>query len=533
MALETDSLLKDRFRILRPLGEGGMGEVYLGEDERGGMAEGRPVAIKSLRNDISGHEAALFRRRFREEVGILKRLKAQGIPAFVDAFEESDRSYLIMEYIEGHSLASLLEKSPAGLRPSMVAEVGIQVCRILQHLHSSSPALIHRDIKPSNIIIRAQDELVFLVDFGLAREFHEEGGARTLVGTVDYCPLEQLQGYPEPRSDLYSLGATMFELLTGQLPKPLNIPELNTVAPHLPVAIAEVVDRSVKSKLDERYPNAAAMLKALADCRRVLQPVEAPISSLYSSPDRAEQIIQNWGRDRASGDRPISSSSLRLQRLREELGRRKPFLTALLILALFWVLFHFWGQRQYMTEQSQLMLDALKDGVPGPGWRLDATAGLFPADGLGLGPPDSRWESGTRAGSTFVTTSSLHPITQMSFRVRRLKSSPRLLVYAEPWGVMLEPREGHYLARLLHVDKDFGLESGRYTDHDALPPLPFELPRSLGVSLKIEHGVGQMTIGRNTRRFRTKGDWNSQACGVLLLNAVNRTRCLVEDWQVR
>lgn len=527
MALEVDSLLKDRFRILRPLGEGGMGEVYLGEDERGGVAEGRPVAIKSLRNDLTGSDAQLFLRRFREEIEILRRLRAQGIPAFVDAFEQDDRSFLIMEYIEGHSLASLLDRSPNGLRPSMVAEVGIHICRILQHLHSSVPPLIHRDIKPSNIIIRAKDESVFLVDFGLAREFHGEGAARTLVGTVDYCPLEQLQGYPEPRSDLYALGATMFELLTGQIPKPLNIPSLNAVAPQLPVAISEVVDRAVQSKLDDRFPNAAAMLKALADCRRVLMHVEAPSLSIYDHPDRAEQIIQNWGREeQASANR----SGLRAERLRQAAQRRKPLILGICFLLLVWAVFYLRNRSQYVSEQNQLVMEALTDGVPGPGWRLEAVRGLFPADGLGLGPP---WDNPTRSGCTFRSMAAVHRVNSLSFRVRRLKSAPRLLVYSQPWGVLMEPGENRYLARLVRVAPGFRLEDGHFEDHPALPPYAFDLGRSLGVQLKVDGTIGQLTVGRNTRRFRTKEGWNSQACGVVLLNAVNRTRCLVEDWQVK
>ncbi|MBN9413952.1 MAG: serine/threonine protein kinase [Candidatus Eremiobacteraeota bacterium] len=530
MALEVDSLLKDRFRILRPLGEGGMGEVYLGEDERGGVAEGRPVAIKSLRNDISGSDAQLFLRRFREEIEILRRLRAQGIPAFVDAFEEADRSFLIMEYIEGHSLHSLLDRSPNGLRPSMVAEIGIHICRILQHLHSSVPQLIHRDIKPSNIIIRSSDESVFLVDFGLAREFHGEGAARTLVGTVDYCPIEQLQGYPEPRSDLYALGATMFELLTGQVPKPLNIPSLNAVAPNLPVAISEVVDRAVQSHVDDRYPTAAAMLKALADCRRVLEHVEAPSLSIYDSPDRAEHIIQNWGREDEKASLP---SGLKVERLRQEAQRRKPLLLLILLVLVVWAGLHFRSRGQYVSEQNHLVMDALVDGVPGPGWRLETVRGLFPADGLGLGPPDSRFENPSRSGCSFRTMAAMHTVTSMSFRVRRLKSAPRLLVYSHPWGLLMEPKDNRYLARLVKVGPGFTLEDGYIEENSSLPPLPFDLGRSLGVRLSIEGTIGQLTVGRNTRRFRTKEGWNSKVCGVVLLNAVNRTRCLVEDWQVK
>lgn len=529
MALEMGSLLKDRFRLLRPLGEGGMGEVYLGEDERGGLAEGRPVAIKSLRSGLTGGEAELFLRRFREESDILKRLKEPGIPAFVDAFEEGDRSFLIMEYIEGHSLASLLERSPNGLRASLVAEVGIQVCRILETLHSSSPRLIHRDIKPSNIIIRAQDELVFLVDFGLAREFHGEGAARTLVGTVDYCPLEQLQGHPEPRSDLYALGATMFELLTGKIPKPLNIPPLNAVAPHLPVAVAEVVDKSVAA-LEDRYADAGAMRRALEATRRVLMPIEAPAPSIFNHPDRAEEIIQNWGRPE---HRLVSSSRIRAERLRNAARRRLPLLVGVLLVVLALSLFNHRGHERYLAEQRQLVMDAMTDGVPGPGWQLEEALGLFPAEGLGLGEPDPRWEVSSRAGCVFRSLTRDHPVSSVSFRLRRLKSKPRLLVFCHPWGLLLQPQAKEYGVHLLHVSPGFGLHSGGWNQVPGVPTLGVKLGRSLEVRLSINGRVGQLNLGKVTQRFPVERPWTSDRCGVVLLNATHRTRCLVENWQVR
>lgn len=292
------------------------------------------------------------------------------------------------------------------------------------------------------------------------------------------------------------------------------------------MAISEVVDRAVQSKPDDRFPTAAAMLKALADCRRVLSYVEAPSLSIYDSPDRAEHIIQNWGREEKAAD----NSGLRRERFRQAAQRRKPMILGMLFLLTVWAIFYYRNLSKYISEQNQLVMEALTDGVPGPGWRLETVRGLFPADGLGLGPP---WDSPTRSGCSFVTMAKVHKVNFMSFRVRRLKSAPRLLVYSEPWGVVMEPRENRYLARLVRVPADFTLEEGHVQNHDALQPLPFDLGRSLGVRLSVDGNVGQLTVGRNTRRFRTKEGWNSKACGVVLLNAVNRTRCLVEDWQVK
>src|SRR5262249_30486342 len=152
------------------------------------------VAIKRLRADLESHQE-MFQRRFQEEVDILSRLHVTGVPMFVEAIKMGGQSLLVMEFIQGHSLADLLSTNRArglkGLPPQLVVRVGIEVCEILEHLHNHKPPLVHRDVKPDNIIIRNSDERVFLVDFGLAREVGGSQSMKTVVGTAAYAPLEQ------------------------------------------------------------------------------------------------------------------------------------------------------------------------------------------------------------------------------------------------------------------------------------------------------------------------------------------------------
>ncbi|MBT9587959.1 serine/threonine protein kinase [bacterium] len=524
MSLEMGTLLKDRFRLLRPLGEGGMGEVYLGEDERGGVSEGRPVAIKALRTELNDkHE--LFLRRFQEEIEILRRLNEPGIPAFVDAFEEQSRSFFVMEYVEGHSLELLLDRSPLGLRPDMVAEVGIQVLKILEALHNQSPPLIHRDIKPANLIIRRQDDLVFLVDFGLAREFHSQAAARTLVGTVGYCPLEQLQGQPEPRSDLYALGATLFELLTGQIPKPLSIPPVCSVQPDVPESFGQLVDRSVRQDLDERFPDAATMRKALEEVCLQMAPSPARPKKKRSGSDRADHLLTSWGRtlaEQVSKPNPVANRR-----------RWKQAGIAVLLLSLVFCGVNYRTRQSYLSAQRDLAREAFAagGGVPGPGWELVEACGLFPAKGLGLGDPNG--DATLRSGAIFENRQ-FHTSETLRFRLLRLKGRPRLLVFCQPWGILLEPRTKNYQLRLIRVARAASLESAPWEDFQACRPLSLDGFNSIEVRLSIAGGAGQIQVGGQTRRrFTAPGNWRGKRGGVVLLNAVKGTRCLVEGLQLR
>ncbi|MFN8613882.1 MAG: serine/threonine-protein kinase [Vulcanimicrobiota bacterium] len=255
---EAGAVLQGRYEIEASIGQGGMGAVYRARDLQTGMI----VAVKQLRPDsAAGFDNQEMLARFDNEWQLLRTLNHPRIPRMLDAFRTEDSGYYVMEFIEGKSLDQVLRvyKTSARRFPEeLLLQYALQILDVLEYLHGLPKSLLHRDVKPQNIIVREEDGELFLVDFGLARE----GGSattKTLVGTLGYAPLEQVKGHPEPRSDLYALGATMYHMLVGEQPAPFDIPPLATVRNDIHPALAEVVDRACQDNVNRRYANARKM----------------------------------------------------------------------------------------------------------------------------------------------------------------------------------------------------------------------------------------------------------------------------------
>lgn len=543
--LETGRLLRNRYRLTKRLASGGMGEIYVADD----LESGQSVAVKSLLSEVGDKTRDLFQRRFREEADILRRLKAPGVPAFVDAFDEDERSFLIMQYIDGHSLEHLRFEAPGGLPAAFVVSVGVQVCRILDHLHTQVPPLIHRDIKPSNIIIRNADDEVFLVDFGLAREFSGENNAKTLVGTVGYCPLEQFQGHPEPRSDIYALGATLVELLTGDAPKPLNIPALASVCPDLPVELCSAIDRAVRNQIDERQTDAQAFGAELQAAALVLNPASAEAAE---PENRIEELVRLWGAGRPREFRPseireplppiviplpdVKPGPLKLQR--PMLESRPPrrwvvplALAAVLLLGVF--LSQYWGRQRYRGAQAALVADTFPAGGPGAGWILSDASGLFPAEDIGVGDPSREWGSSPRAGLVF-TQPQPQPVKFMRCEVRRLKGSPKILVFCQPWGVLLEPSVGDdYHMRLVSIPRGASLSRVEIAPVLDVEPIPLPAFRKVDLGFSVDEQGMRLLVERQVVAVHpTSEPWSASSCGILMLNGVRSNRCVLSNWLI-
>lgn len=255
---EAGAVLQDRYEIEASIGQGGMGAVYRARD----MQTGLIVAVKQLRPDASaGFENHEMLARFDNEWQLLRTLNHPRIPRMLDAFRIEECGYYVMEFIEGKSLDQVLRVYKGSGRrfpEELLLQYSLQILDVLEYLHGLPKSLLHRDVKPQNIIVREEDGELFLVDFGLARE----GGSattKTLVGTLGYAPLEQVKGHPEPRSDLYALGATMYHMLVGEQPAPFDIPPLASVRNDIHPALAEVVDRACQDNVNRRYANARKM----------------------------------------------------------------------------------------------------------------------------------------------------------------------------------------------------------------------------------------------------------------------------------
>ncbi len=264
--LEAGFLLNGRYEIVRRIGGGGMGAVYLAKDQHLGDA---PRAVKEMVEahiDESQHEKAI--NDFKRESLLLTSLEHPSIPTIYDYFydEKAMRFYLVMKYISGGDFAGRLRNAPQGrIDEKTVTDWAIQAADVLDYLHNHRPPIIYRDLKPANLMIDGNSGRVMLIDFGIARWVKQEEKGVTAVGTMGYAPPELFSGKVEPRSDIYSLGATMFHLLTGSDPQdnPLLIfdftknPRPRQISPSLSTEMERILMRSVEYKPENRFRSAS------------------------------------------------------------------------------------------------------------------------------------------------------------------------------------------------------------------------------------------------------------------------------------
>jgi len=212
------SILAGRYRLERRLGEGAAGIVWLARDMR---ERGLVWAIKELDFDMfapgeRGEALDLFER----EASMLMRLRHESLPRVVDRFTEQGREYLVMERVEGPTLDQILAARGGPLEEKDVIVWGVQLCNVLQYLHNLNPPVVYRDLKPSNVMVHREGGKVKLIDFGIARRATPtRKGDTAAYGTPGYAPPEQYAGHAEPRSDLYALGVTLYQLLTARDPQ--------------------------------------------------------------------------------------------------------------------------------------------------------------------------------------------------------------------------------------------------------------------------------------------------------------------------
>jgi serine/threonine protein kinase len=258
--IPRQSILNQRYVIVGPLGRGGMSAVYQAADTQEGN---RRVAIKEMsQGHLSGPDLDEAIRRFQQEATLLHSLRHPNLPRIFDIFEEQGRSYLVMEFIEGKNLFQLLQANK--MRPLPVAQVvdyALQLCDVLIYLHGLQPPIIFRDLKPTNVMVTG-DGHIYLIDFGIARFFKEGQQQDTiLLGSPGYAPPEQHgSAQTNPRSDLYSLGATLHCCLTGKDPylstERFVFTPVRQVNPQVPLELDQLIQRLVA--VDERYRPASA-----------------------------------------------------------------------------------------------------------------------------------------------------------------------------------------------------------------------------------------------------------------------------------
>ncbi|MGI8838442.1 MAG: protein kinase domain-containing protein [Pyrinomonadaceae bacterium] len=265
-------VLQNRYRVIKQLGQGGMGAVYEAIDERLDTT----VALKET---LFSDER--LRRQFEREARLLARMHHPALPRVSDHFGEGDGQFLVMQYIAGDDLAQMMAHKRGPFPPDQVLTWGDQLLDALDYLHTQEPQIIHRDIKPQNLKLTARGQII-LLDFGLAKgqtgEISRAPTTASIFGyTPNYAPLEQIQGLgTDPRSDIYALAATLYHLMTGVKPPdalsraaalvnsqddPLQ--PANTINSRVGPDIARVLARAMSQNRDQRFSSAAEMRAAL------------------------------------------------------------------------------------------------------------------------------------------------------------------------------------------------------------------------------------------------------------------------------
>lgn len=288
--LKNSVIVQNRYEIIRPIKRGGMGAIYEVQDRRLRKRWALKEMIENFDNEQESREA---NERFEREATLLASLNHPNLPRVIDFFEENERFYLVMDYVPGVDLNDLLKQRKDRKLPlEQVLSVSQDVLDILDYLHHRTPPIIYRDIKPGNIMIRNEDSKTFLVDFGIARSISPEStDPKTEVGTVGYAPPEQYTGNPIPSSDLYALGATMHELISGIAPKiPFQFAPLKEVIPDLPDDLNYIITKSLELDYHKRWQNAGEMLTALKLAVRKLKSASSDFADMPTQMQQAAGI---------------------------------------------------------------------------------------------------------------------------------------------------------------------------------------------------------------------------------------------------
>ncbi len=289
----SGQMINGKFQLGELLGGGGMGDVYQARDTR----LNRPVAVKvmSLKGAFSKGDLQHFAQMFQAEALRLASLKHPSIPHIYEYFEEAGQWFLVMEFIEGETLEKHLKQRGGRLPVQEVLMIGLQLATVLDYLHTQHPPIIFRDLKPANVMLTPKGE-VYLIDFGIARLFTPGKGQDTFVAlSQGYAAPEQYGlAQTETRSDIYSLGATLHHLLSGQHPRN-NQPFLWEFVPldaSLPAGLRALILQMVQVSIEARPASMREVKHALQDLltpqpgaqRSGLAPITRPLAPRQPQP---------------------------------------------------------------------------------------------------------------------------------------------------------------------------------------------------------------------------------------------------------
>lgn len=287
-SLKAGSTLQGRYLIVGVLGVGGMGAVYEARDLHFPNVT-KMVALKEMINMAPDPQLRqIIIKTFEREANLLATLNHPAIPKIYDLFNETDRSYLVMERINGKDLETILNETKGFLNEDTVIDWSIQLCDVLTYLHSHKPEpVVFRDMKPSNVMLDSHG--IRLIDFGIAKGF-QAGQKGTMIGTEGYSPPEQYRGEASPPGDIYALGATLHHLLTKKDPRleaPFSFTErpLRKFNPGISTDFESIINKSLLYNPQDRFLSTDSMKQALVALKtQAAQPAAAATPALPPPP---------------------------------------------------------------------------------------------------------------------------------------------------------------------------------------------------------------------------------------------------------
>ena len=265
--LEIGSLLDGKYKILNKIGQGGMSIVYLAMNEKAN----KQWAVKEMRKE-KNRNYEVMKQSLITETNLLKELKHPYLPSIADIIENDDTIIIVMDYIEGRPLSDILLEEGT-IEEDKVVDYAIQLCDVLDYLHSQNPPIIYRDLKPANIMLKP-DGKITLIDFGTARKYNYDSVSdTTCLGTIGYAAPEQFAGetlrQTDARTDIYNLGATMYHLLTGVNPSepPYELYPIRRWDESLSNGLEKIILRATRKDPDKRFNDCKEMSYALQHFR--------------------------------------------------------------------------------------------------------------------------------------------------------------------------------------------------------------------------------------------------------------------------
>jgi len=491
--LEAGTLLQARYKVERLLGGGGMGMVYLAHDQR---LANRPCAIKEMVDHfIDQAQRIEANEYFAREADTLAQLKHQAIPAITDRFELANRHYLVMEYVEGRNLEEELAARGEPLPEGLVIDIARQLCDVLVYLHGLVPPIIYRDMKPSNVMLNSNGRVV-LVDFGIARLF-KAARKGTMIGTLGFAPPEQYQGLVDPRSDIYSLGATLHYVLTGRDPEkfpPFSFPPVRELRPGVSSNLAGAIDAALAYEMDGRPPRVQDFRDMMLYGRGLAE--DGGRVSSTSGTGGLSQLDQSFEYD----EPPIAYTKPR-SRLRRSIG--------LVIFLMVLSGAAFGGTYLYSSPELQLRLGLkpLFDGLPWKHEQLLAkarenplefsqlTLALSTREGIALGAPQAQFKDTELTNARYLkwTASFKNLLAGLEGRDEKVEAR-----FFDPNGLQIASSDANIFVGPAQATADFSGVALMPTMTDE-PPGTYKVALYSGDNLLQQEGfvVNQDTSAKN------------------------------------